>query len=237
MRVLAVGAHSDDMDFFCGGTLARFAADGHSIGICSLTDGRSGGKPEDPDQLAAMRQAEFRASAAVIGAEAYWPGIEDGMLLNDLETRLLLVEIIRSFNPQLLITHPPNDYHPDHVATSQLVMDASFLARSRNIPTRSVRVPGVAPILFCDTEVGHDFLPEQYVDITDFWEQKSRMLEEHHSQYDGWKNPLTGDPENWVLDRASILSRFRGLQCGAYYAEAFRTFHAHGRVNPQRFLP
>ena len=237
MHVLAVGAHSDDMDFFCGGTLARFAADGHNIGICSLTDGRSGGKADLPDQLAELREAEFRASATVLNATAFWPGIEDGMLFNNLETRLLLVEIIRSFNPHLLITHPPNDYHPDHVAASHLVMDASFLARNRNISTRSVRIPGVPPVLFCDSELGHSFLPDQYVDITDVWEQKALMLEVHHSQYDGWINPRTGSPENWVLDRASVLSRFRGLQAGVYYAEAFRSFRAHGRVKPLRLLP
>lgn len=237
MRILAVGAHSDDMDFFAGGTLARFAAAGHAIGICSLTDGRSGGKAETPEQLAERRRLEFLESAAVIGAETFWAGYHDGMLTDDLPTRLAVAEIIRSFRPDLIITHPPEDYHPDHVVTSRLVMDASYIARNPNVEMKSVRLAGVAPLYFVDAELGHGFLPDEYVDVTEAWEQKMRMLDAHRSQYEGWVNTVTGQPENWLVDRAAVLGRFRGLQCGARYAEAFKVFRAHGRVGAARLLP
>jgi LmbE family N-acetylglucosaminyl deacetylase len=237
MRILAIGAHSDDMDFFCGGTLARFAATGYVVGICSMTDGRSGGKAESLDELALRRRKEFMESAAVIGAETFWPGYHDSMLMDDRETRLVVVEIIRSFQPDLIVTHPPEDYHPDHVATSRLVMDASFVARSATVKTKTVRLPGVVPILFVDAEAGHGFLPDEYVDVTESWPQKVRMLSAHHSQYDGWINPVSGEPENWLVDRATVLGRFRGLQCGVLHAEAFKFFRAHGRVRAARLLP
>jgi LmbE family N-acetylglucosaminyl deacetylase len=226
MQILAVGAHSDDVDFFCGGTLALYTAAGHNIGICCLADGRAGGKAESPQQLARMRRAEFVASASVIGAQTFWVGIPDGEVIDDLETRRMMEEIIRSFRPDLIITHPPNDYHPDHIATSQLVMDASFTAHT-----------GVAPVLYVDTESGHDCSPDEYVDVTDVWDQKITMLNAHHSQYDGWVNPYTGEPENWLVDRATVLARFRGLQCRVQYAEAFTIFRAHGRIRPGRLLP
>jgi LmbE family N-acetylglucosaminyl deacetylase len=226
MQILAVGAHSDDMDFFCGGTLALYAAAGHNIGICCLADGRTGGKAASPEQLAEMRHAEFLESASVIGAQTFWIGIPDGEVTDDLETRRLVMEIIRPFRPDLIVTHPPNDYHPDHIATSHLVMDASFTARI-----------GVAPVLFVDTESGHDCSPDEYVDVTDVWDQKIAMLNAHHSQYDGWVNPQTGQSENWLVDRATVLGRFRGLQCGVWYSEAFRVFRAHGRIQAGRLLP
>lgn len=237
MRILAFGAHSDDMDFFCGGTLTRFSQEGNAVGICCLADGRTGGKAETPEKLAELRRREFLESASVIDAEAFWLGIEDGMVMDSLENRLALVEIIRSFQPDLLITHPPDDYHPDHVATSRLVMDASFLSRSTNIKTKSVRVTGVAPLLFCDSESGHNFLPDEYVDVSEVWEKKAQMLNVHRSQYEGWVNPISGQPENWVLARALVLSRFRGLQSNVLYAEAFKVFRAHGRVRAFRLLP
>jgi len=226
MRVLAIGAHSDDMDFYCGGTLALYVAGGHAVGICSMADGRGGGKADSPEQLAEMRHREFLASASVIGAEAFWPGIHDGMVTDDLDTRNTVVEVIRSFRPDVIITHPPNDYHPDHIATSHLVMDASFTARV-----------GTPPVLFVETESGHDFLPEEYVDVGEVWNQKMRMMDAHHSQYDHYVNPQTGQHENWLVDRAAVMGRFRGMQCGAHYAEAYRVFRAHGRVRARRLLP
>jgi LmbE family N-acetylglucosaminyl deacetylase len=237
MRVLAIGAHPDDMDFFCGGTLARFAQLGHAVGICSLTDGRGGGKGAPPEQLAEIHRAEMNASASVVGAETCWLGVQDGLLADDVPTRLAVVEVLRGFQPDLIITHPPEDYHPDHVAASRLVMDASYIARNPNVATGSVRLPGVAPLYFVDAESGHGFVPDEYVDVSDVWEAKTRMLDAHRSQYAGWVNPATGQLENWLVDRASVLGRFRGLQCGARYAEAFKIFHAHGRVRAARLLP
>jgi N-acetylglucosamine malate deacetylase 1 len=237
MRVLAIGAHSDDMDLFCGGTLARFAAAGDAVGICSLTDGRNGGMAESPEQLAARRKVEFEESAAVIGAEAFWPAIEDGMLTGDLATRARVADIIRSFMPDLIITHPPDDYHPDHTAASRLVRDASFMARVKAATVEGVRIPGVAPILFCEAESGHSFLPDQYVDVTDTWPLKARMLNAHRSTYEWRPKVQPDDPDNWVLDRAEVVGRFRGLQCGTFYAEAYRVWRADGRVRPVRLVP
>jgi LmbE family N-acetylglucosaminyl deacetylase len=237
MRILAIGAHPDDMDFFCGGTLARFVAGGNVVGVCSLTDGRGGGKASTPEELAELHRHEHVESAAILGAQTFWLGIPDGALVDDAETRMIVAEILREFRPDLLITHPPEDYHPDHVASSHLVINASYMARYPRPGAASVRLPGVVPLYFVDAEAGHQFLPDEYVDVTSVWTQKTSMLDVHRSQYEGWVNPLTGVAENWLVDRATVVGRFRGLQCGALYAEAFQVFRAHGRVRPTRLLP
>src|SRR5689334_3277524 len=122
MNVLAIGAHGDDLELFCGGTLARYAAQGDHVVMCVVTDGR--GRPAgNPDEIAAIRKAEAEASAAVIGAESVWMGIPDGGLWFDEAARHLFVEAIRRAKPDVIITHPPDDYHPDHKTTSRLVMD------------------------------------------------------------------------------------------------------------------
>ena len=123
-NVLAIGAHGDDLELFCGGTLARCAERGDNVFMCVVTDGR--GRPQgDPDQIAAIRKAEAQASADVIGAELIWLGIPDGGLMFNEESRHLFIETIRRVKPDLIITHPADDYHPDHKTTSRLVMDAA----------------------------------------------------------------------------------------------------------------
>ena len=84
MRILAIGAHSDDADEFCGGTLALYASQGHTVGICCVTDGRANGSVEPVEALVATRKQEFETSAAIIGAaETYWLGFPDGELENN----------------------------------------------------------------------------------------------------------------------------------------------------------
>ncbi len=97
-NVLAIGAHGDDLELFCGGTLARCAERGDKVFMCVVTDGR--GRPKgDPDQIAAIRQTEAQASADVIGAELIWLGFPDGGLMFDDATRHLFIEVIRQASP------------------------------------------------------------------------------------------------------------------------------------------
>src|SRR5690348_10714125 len=108
MNILAIGAHGDDLEEFCGGTLALFSQAGHHVAMCVVTDGR--GNPQgDPEQIAAIRKAEAQASADVIGAESVWLAVPDGDLHVDDDTRHLFIETIRTVKPDLIITHPPKD--------------------------------------------------------------------------------------------------------------------------------
>lgn len=241
MNVLAIGAHGDDLEEFCGGTLALYRKAGHHVVMCVVTDGR--GRPMgDPAEIAAIRRGEAQASADLIGAELMWMAIPDGGLTVNAETRHQFIEVIRAAVPDVVITHPPHDYHPDHNATSQLVMDAAQVARTSNYPSKLPPMRKPMPVAFMDSELGIAFEPEDYVDISETWATKEQMLLQHRSQHMPGQtyDPAFVLPESSkvaIVRAARIMSEFRGLSCGVSYAEGFRWWRAAGRIVPRRLLP
>ena len=240
MNVLAIGAHGDDLELFCGGTLALCAKRGDQVTMCVVTDGR--GRPKGNEvEIIAIRKAEAEASAKVIGASAVNLGIPDGGLWFDPPTRHQFVELIRKTMPDVIITHPADDYHPDHKTTSRLVMDAVQIARTQNYPSEYAPHRKHVPVAFMDAERGIDFNPEEYVDITPAWEQKLQMLEQHRSQLmPGAYDPnfvLPKREENPFYHYAHILSGFRGMAAEVSYAEGFRWWRAASRIVTYRVLP
>src|SRR5262245_65182247 len=121
LRLLIVGAHPDDADYFAGGTAALYRAAGHIVKMVSLTNGNAGHQTLRGAALAERRRAEAAAAGAVIGATYDVLDHDDARLLPTLEARAQVIRLIRSFRPDLVLTHRPNDYHPDHRYTSQLV--------------------------------------------------------------------------------------------------------------------
>ena len=240
MNVLAIGAHGDDIEVQCGGTLAKYAARGDTVFMCVVTDGR--GRPQgDPDQIAQVRRAESQASANVIGAELVWMGIPDGGLKVNDEYLHQFVQVIRQTKPNIIITHPPEDYHPDHRYTSQLVRDAAQLARVRNYPSDLPPYRETLPIAFMDGVLGLDFQPEEWVDISDVFDKKAEMLSQHVSQMmpDSYEPDFVPPPpeENPFMRMIEIQSGFRGMQCGVRYGEAFVWWRSLNRIVPYRVLP
>jgi len=233
MNVLAVGAHPDDLEILCGGTLARCARRGDRVTMLVMTDGSAGHAEIPPDELALIREREARSAAERIGAEFVWLGLRDEFVFNDEGTRLLLLNAIRGAQPDLLFTHYPDDYHPDHRATSRAVFDASFIMGLPNVKTENPAHPGVATLYYFDTLAGQGFLPAEYVDVSDAWEAKREMLGQHRSQVD-WLAYHDGID---IFAFMETVAKFRGLQCGVLYAEGFRQADAWPRVKPYRLLP
>jgi LmbE family N-acetylglucosaminyl deacetylase len=233
MRVLAIGAHPDDLEILCGGTLAKFAARGESVTMLVMTDGSAGHAEIGPGELAVTREREARAAAGVIGAEFVWLGLPDEFVFNDEPTRRLLLNAIRAARPDLILTHEPDDYHPDHRATSRAVFDASFVMGLPNVVTSSPPHPGVAPLFYFDTLAGVGFQPAEYVDITGTFAAKQAMLAAHASQVAWLRHHDDIDVQAFM----ETVARFRGLQCGCQYAEAFRPAHAWPRLKTERLLP
>lgn len=241
MNVLAIGAHGDDLEAFCGGTLALYAQAGHRVVMCVMTDGR--GRPMgDPEQIAALRKQEAQASADLIGAELVWLAVPDGDLTVDEPTRHKVIEAIRACSADVILTHPPDDYHPDHNATSRLVMDAAQVARTSNYRSTLPPIRKSVPVGFIDAEFGINFAPEEYVDVSAVWDIKVKMLLQHKSQH--MPGPtydpafvLPPDEQNAIVRAARVMSEFRGLACGAAYAEAFRWWRAANRIVAKRLLP
>lgn len=233
MNVLAIGAHPDDLEILCGGTLARCVHRGDRVTMLIMTDGSAGHAEIPAPELAAIRRNEASAAAEIIGAQFAWLGLPDEFVFNDEPTRRLLLNAIRGAKPDLILTHNPDDYHPDHRAVSRAVFDASFVMGLPNVVTEHPAHPGVASLYYFDALAGIDFLPEEYVDITDSWETKSRMLAEHRSQVD-W---LRYHDDIDIFAFMETVAKFRGLQCGAALAEGFRPARAWPRLRTHRLLP
>jgi LmbE family N-acetylglucosaminyl deacetylase len=233
MRVLAIGAHPDDLEILCGGTLARCAGRGDHVTMLVMSDGSAGHAEIPADELAAIREREARAAAAVIGADFVWLGLRDEFVFNDEPTRLRLLDAIRAARPDLILTHAPGDYHPDHVATNRAVFDASFIVGLPNVQTPSPPHPGVPPLLYFDTLAGHGFLPTEYVDISETFAVKCEMLRQHASQVEWLRHHDDID----IVAFMETVARFRGLQCGAAYAEGFQHADVWPRVQTERLLP
>jgi LmbE family N-acetylglucosaminyl deacetylase len=231
--VLAVGAHPDDIEIVCAGTLAKYANHGVKVSIAVATDGSAGHMVIPPKELAEIRRQEAENAAKIIGADFYWMGFVDEMLGIDIDTRLRFVEVIRKAKPDVILTHSPEDYHPDHRALNRLIFDASFMSGLKNVETESPYHPGVQPLYYFDTISGLNFHPTEFVDITDTFEIRQRMLASHQSQIKWLKDH---DQVDFLFMTETIL-RTRGYQCGVQYAEAFRPETVWPRPQPFRVLP
>ncbi|MBN1444534.1 MAG: PIG-L family deacetylase [Candidatus Omnitrophica bacterium] len=233
MNILAVGAHPDDLEILCGGTLAKYAKRGDKVFMAHLCNGNMGGKDIAPEELADIRDREAKNSAAIIGAEALGPVAGDLDLYPTKEMRIAVVDIIRMAKPDVIITHSVNDYMPDHVITGRLVFDAAFTA---TLPLYKTKLPAhekIMPIYYMETLAGFGFEPSHYVDITEFMAIKKKMLLAHESQYK-W---LSGHHQAEPVKMLEKVAGFRGVQCGVEYAEAFSMARVWGRISMESLLP
>lgn len=233
MRYMALAAHPDDVEMFCAGTLAKAVRLGHEVVICVACDGAGGHMTIAPEALARIRRQEAENAANVIGAEFISLALPDMFVFDDRETRLIVADAIRQARPDVIITHWPEDYHADHRNVSQLVFAASFLATLPNIETAHLAHPNVTPIYYMDTPAGKGFVPTEYVDVSETFETKRRMLACHESQITWLKEHDNVD----IIEFMETMSRARGLQCGVTHAEGFRFADIWPRTQPKRLLP
>lgn len=234
MNVLAIGCHPDDLEIGCAGTLAKCRARGDKVTMCHVANGNLGHKIIPPDELREMRIQEAKNSGRLLGIETITCDIGDLMVYEGLkEQRDKIIDVIRRTQPDLIITHSPNDYMPDHVAVSRLVFDASFAASVPQYPTAEKAEAEVVPLYYMDTLAGVGFNPTEYVDVSEFIDVKLKMLECHISQMKWMRDHDHIDFAEFV----KTCARFRGLQCGVSYAEAFTQCYAWPKIAPKRLLP
>ena len=218
-RVLAVGAHPDDLEILCGGTLARFVREGHDVVMCHAALGDRGSFVHTSEEIAAIRGEEARRAAELCGArhatlgltrrrdERRRPASSGGSWSTSCARR----------RPDLIITHHPHDYMGDHNELSRLVFDCSFHATLPLYETGKPHHATVTPIYYMDTIMGLGFQPTEYVDVSAVIDTKAAMLEAHASQLT-WLRDHDGID---IVEQMRTATRFRGLQCGAQYAEGF----------------
>jgi len=217
MRILAIGAHPDDIEFLCAGTLAIYSRRNHEVFMCHVCDGNKGSSTYSSDELAKIRRKEAIDAARVIGATSIWGEMSDGEVVLDLNSRLKIIDVIRQANPDLIITHSPDDYHTDHINVSRLVFEASYLANLTLLKTDYPPTERLPYLYYMDTEAGIDFNPTEYVDISDTIDIKIEMMLKNKSQIEWLRKIHNYDP----IEVIRLIAAFRGLQAGVKYAEAF----------------
>ena len=227
-RVMGIFAHPDDPEFFCGGTFAKWAAEGKTITFVLATSGDKGSSDRTmtSERLAAIREDEERAAAAALGVnDVIFLRYPDGELQPTLELRRQLTRLIRLKQPNIVVTNDPtarwygSNYinHPDHRAIGDVALDAIFpTARDHlNFP-ELFRDEGLEPhkvhhVYLCGT---HD--PNARVDVTNYVETKIAALREHKSQIQDMDEMARRQRDNKDQDYAGDGNR---------YTEMFRVFH------------
>ncbi len=199
MRILALGAHPDDLEIFCYGLLAACKARGDELHLTVATDGAAGAVTGQDNSLAERRAAETKSALSPLATPVLL-GLPDGALSETAGGRQVVSDHITNVAPDLIITHAPEDYHTDHRALSSWVTELAGFS---------------FPVLYADTLMGVGFVPDYYVDITSWKADKRAAILAHTSQM----------PEKFA-DGAALLNRFRAAQCNApdgNYAEAYRS--------------
>lgn len=247
IRVIVFGAHPDDCDIKAGGAAALYVQQGHRVKFVSVTNGDAGHHEMGGGSLAQRRYAEAQAAAEIIGIEYELLDNHDGELMPTLENRYKIIRAIRDFRPDVIMTHRPNDYHPDHRYTSTLVQDAAYMVTVPNICALTPHLETNPVIVYLSDSFmkPYPFTPDVVVGIDAVVEQKVDMLHCHTSQFYEWlpynSGTLDAVPTGGAVRRAwlaqRLLNRFRdtanqyrGLLTALYgvetgmqikYAEAF----------------
>jgi N-acetylglucosamine malate deacetylase 1 len=249
LRIIAFGAHPDDCELDASGAAAKWAALGHKFKCVAVTNGDIGHWGIAGGPLALRRRAEAREAARILGIETDVLDNHDGEVMVTLENRRAIARLIRDWQADVVISHRPNDYHPDHRYAGVLVMDAAYMVQ---VPFFTPEVPPLTrnPVfLFSEDRFlkPNPFSGDIVVDITDVVDKKLAVVEAMPSQfYEGGccDKPEGGIPQDAAAKEArrkqvrdaftarfaSTADRFRSRLVELYgperggqvkYAEAF----------------
>jgi LmbE family N-acetylglucosaminyl deacetylase len=215
LRILVIGAHPDDCDLKAGGVAALYTQLGHEVRFISVTNGEAGHQQMSGRELAERRRREAANAGKVLGIRYDVLDHRDGRLQPTIEARFAMIALIREYRPDLILTHRPNDYHPDHRYTSQLVCDAAYMV---TVPPIVPEVPALRDnpvIAYLSDHFArpYPFSPTVVVDIEPVLDQVVAMLDCHVSQFYEWLpyNKFCDQPPADAAARRDWLSqRYRG---------------------------
>lgn len=187
LHILIIGAHPDDAEESCG-TAALWIAGGHKVKLVAMTNGNAGHQTMGGGELARRRAAEAKKAGEVIGVEYQVMDNNDGELLPTLENRRKVIKLIREWQADIVITHRPNDYHPDHRNTAQLVLDAAYMVTVPNICPEAPICKKNPVFLYTSDDFTKPtpFIPDVVVGIDQTLEKKIDMYDCHVSQMYEW---------------------------------------------------
>ena len=199
MKILALGAHPDDIEFGCGAALLKFARAGHKVFLYVATYGELGG-----DRM--MRKSEQMDAADYLGAgKVFWGEFPDCQLPLSRHLITKIEDVINEITPDYIFVHYNEDTHQDH-----RVLSTATLSATRYIPN----------VLFYEGPSTLNFSPNVYMDVEDVIEDKQKLLERHASQV---QKVNVNMPDISILDTALSSARFRGIQGRMKIAEAYRS--------------
>ena len=234
MNILAFGAHPDDVEFLCAGTLMKYHDQGHQIFIALTTSGNTGSNViPSMEETARVREAEQLAAAKFYDAQVRFLRFDDEGLQDTPESRRAVLTAIRWANPDVILTNPPWDPSTDHGMTGKLVTEVLLSVGGKLHPADLPPIEKKPHVFFWDIPAGLGFRPEIYVDISPYIDQKVEAIRAHQCQFD-WMQEFMEDD---FADYCRTLSRYRGLQAGAAYAEGFVGHKMHGFMADPRLLP
>jgi bacillithiol biosynthesis deacetylase BshB1 len=216
--VLAIGAHPDDIELTCAGTLVMLARRGRSFGIVDLTSGEMGTRG-----TAETREAEARRAGEILGA-AFRETLDlhDGRLESGPAAEERVIDVIRREKPRLVLTPYPEDRHPDHARAGRLVTDAAYYAGLRK---RVTKLPAHRPqqVLYFSTFLLQE--PTFLVDVTPAMETRRAAVRAFASQFHdpSSKEPPTMLAEQSFLEKVEARARHFGMLAGVEFAEGFMT--------------
>lgn len=197
INVLAIGAHPDDIEFGCGGTLLKMAKRGHKIYMLVMTKGEMGGRPE-------VRKGEQHKAAKFIGVKkVFWGKYRDTYVPSNKQVVSTIEDVIKKTNSEIVFINYYEDTHQDH----RQIAD-NTIASSRYIKS----------VFFYEVPTTQRFEPDVFVDISDILKNKLRLLSLHASQVS-----KTGVEKLSILESAKSCANFRGFQARVKYAEGFKS--------------
>jgi len=202
LRIVCVGAHPDDPESGCGGTLARYAASGHAVTVIYVTRGERGIAGKSREEAGRIRTAEAQAACKILGARAVFAGQVNGAIELTEERNKAFTALLLAEQPDVVLAHWPIDTHLDHQVSSTLAFQALRAA------------PRKFQLYFFEVNAGSQtqgFHPTDYVDITGVREKKKAALFAHRSQ----------DGEEIYRRHHQAMEEFRGREAGVAAAEAF----------------
>lgn len=195
MRILAIGAHPDDVEFGCGGTLIKYARQGHDVSLLVMTDGGGGG-------VGRIRRQEQQAAGDILGvSRLYWGEYPDTAIPLDRESIQRVERVILDVRPDFIFVHSQDDTHQDHRHLSVATITATRYTRN---------------VLFYEGPTTQNFSPNVFVDIDGVLQDKIAALQAHGSQVT--KTNIEGMN---ILDIVHSSAHFRGIQGRVRNAEAF----------------
>jgi N-acetylglucosamine malate deacetylase 1 len=233
LAALAFGAHADDVELACGGTLVKLASRGHKTGVVVLTRGEMGTRGS-----AELRAQEFGNAAEIMGLAAHQMlDIPDGQIEPTWANKLKIVEVLRTFKPGIVFAPYWVDRHPDHEETSHLVRAAAYLAGLKRMDTGQ---PAFRPYKLVFYQSRFEFSPSFVVDISLSHEQKMKAILAYSSQFyakgeaGSEEGPLIARPE--FLDSIETRDRRYGAAIGVKYGEPFLVREAIQLKDPVEFF-